>query len=86
MGELKLELQSANAQFGSKSAILLSRVTLKFDGSPSKTIGHLFYAILSFVHHIMYLRSIQTGVTVRKPQIWVKIGNCLSRTTLKFDR
>ena len=28
-----------------------SRVTLKFDGWPSKTIGHLFYAISSFVHH-----------------------------------
>ena len=31
MGELKLELQSGNAQFGSKLAIL-SLVTLKFDG------------------------------------------------------
>ena len=29
----------------------LSRVTLKFDGGPSKTIGHLFYATSSFVHH-----------------------------------
>ena len=28
----------------------LSRVTLKFDGWPCKTIGHLFYATLSFVH------------------------------------
>ena len=29
----------------------LSRVTLKFDGWPRKTILHLFYATLSFVHH-----------------------------------
>ena len=29
----------------------LSRVTLKFDGWPWKTIGHFFYATLSFVHH-----------------------------------
>ena len=29
----------------------LSCVTLKFDGWPWKTIGHLFYATLSFVHH-----------------------------------
>ena len=29
----------------------LSRVTLKFDGWPWKTIGHLFYATLNFVHH-----------------------------------
>ena len=29
---------------------------------------------------------IQTGVTVRKRQIWVKIGDFLSRVTVKFDR
>ena len=29
----------------------LSSVTLKFDRWPWKTIGHLFYATLSFVHH-----------------------------------
>ena len=41
IGEFKLELQSGNAQSGSKSTIFFSRVTLKFDGWPSKTIGHL---------------------------------------------
>ena len=30
-----------------------SRVTLKFDGWPSKTIGHLFYATSSFVLHFI---------------------------------
>ena len=29
----------------------LSRVTLKFEGCPWKTIGHLFYVASSFVHH-----------------------------------
>ena len=29
------------------------RVTLKFDGWPWKTIGHLFYATSSFVHHFV---------------------------------
>ena len=29
----------------------LSCVTLKFDGWPWKTIGHLFYTTSSFVHH-----------------------------------
>ena len=47
----KLKLQSRNAQFESKSAIFLSRVTLKFDGWPWKTIWHLFYPTSSFVHH-----------------------------------
>ena len=28
-----------------------SRVTLKFDGWPWKTIGHLFFAVSSFVQH-----------------------------------
>ena len=35
----------------------LSRVTLKFDGQPWKTIGHLFYATSSFVHHFIAIRE-----------------------------
>ena len=31
----------------------LSRVTYKFHGWPSKTIGHLFYATSSFVYHFV---------------------------------
>ena len=53
IGEFKLELQSGNAQFGSKSTIFFSRLTLQFDGWPWKTIGHLFYATSSFVHHFV---------------------------------
>ena len=41
IGEFTLKLQSGNAQFGSKSTIVFSRVTLKFNGWPWKTIGHL---------------------------------------------
>ena len=52
-GEFKLELQSGNAQSGSNSTIFRPPVTLKFDGWPSKTIGHLFYATLSFVQHFI---------------------------------
>ena len=63
IGEFKLEWQSRNS---SKSAIF-DLVTLKFDGWPRKTIGHLFYA--SFHSHLW----IQTGVTVQKIPIWVKI-------------
>ena len=118
---------------------LLSCVTLKFDGWPWKTIGHLFYATLSFVHHfkaigefklsyspetlnlgqnqwffvpcdleiwwktlknnrepvLYYVKLwasfqshwwIQTGVTVRKHPIWVKIDDFLSPVTLKFHK
>ena len=124
----------------------LSRVTLKFDGWPWKTIGHLSYTTSSLVHHVksigevkLELQSgnvqigsncwffvphdleiwwitlkhnrapllyyiklctslqshgwIQTGVTVRKQSIRVKIGNffvlCelqIWRMTLKINR
>ena len=37
----------------SNSTIFFSRVTLKFDGWPWKTIGHLFNATSSFVHHLL---------------------------------
>ena len=35
-----------------------SRVTLKFNGWPSKTIGHLFYATSTFVHHFIPIGSV----------------------------
>ena len=53
IGEFKLELQSGNAQFGSKSMIFFTRGTLQFDGWPWKAIGHLFYAASSVVHHFI---------------------------------
>ena len=60
-------------------------MTLKFDGWPQKTIGHLFYATLSFFASFRSHWWIQTGVTVRKRLIWVNIDAFLSRVTLKFD-
>ena len=32
---------------------VLSRVTVKFDGWPWKTTGHLFFAVSSFVQHFI---------------------------------
>ena len=60
---------------------LLSRVNLKYDGRPWKTI-FFFNLCASFHSH----QWIPTGVTVRKRQVWVKINDFLSRATLKFDR
>ena len=51
IGEFKLDLQSGNAEFGSKLKIFFSRVTFKLEGWPWKTIGYLFYDTLSFVYH-----------------------------------
>ena len=42
-----------------------SRATLKFDGWPCKTIGHLFYATSSFLHHFIaigeFKHELQSG-------------------------
>ena len=59
IGEFKLELQTGNAQFGSNSTIFFSHVTLKFDGWPLKTIGHLFYATSNFVHHFVAIDELK---------------------------
>ena len=85
INELKLGLQSGNAQFGWKSAIFLLasdleiwRMTLKNNRAP---LLCYFSLCASFHSH----RWIQTGVTIRKRPISVKTGNFLSRVTLKFD-
>ena len=77
ISELKLELQSRNAQFESKLAFFLFpydleiwRITLKSYRTP------LLYDVklsASFPNH----RWIQTGVIVRKCPIWVKIVDFL---------
>ena len=36
-----------------KMADILSRITMQFDEWPWKTIGHLFYATSSFMHHFV---------------------------------
>ena len=50
-----------------KISDFLSCVTLKFDGWPSKTIGHLFYVTSSFVHHFIaigqFKLELQSGNT-----------------------
>ena len=84
IGILKLELQSRNAQFGSKLAFFVprdlgnSRMTFK------NNMAHLlcfFKLCASFQIH----RWNETRVAVRKHSIRVKIGNFLSLVTLKFD-
>ena len=131
---IQIEVTVRKRSIWVKIGNFLSHVTLKFDGWPWKTIGHLFYIASSFVHHFtaiskfkLELQSgnaqilvkiddflavwpwnlvddlqkpllcyfelcasfrshwwIQTGVTVRKPPIWVKSDDFLSCVTLKF--
>ena len=92
MGVFKLKLQSGNAQFGSTSAIFLSRVTFKFDGWPWKTIGHLFYTPSNFVHHFKAMNntnwsySLETPNSGQNQQFFVPCDLEIRRMTLKYNR
>ena len=56
-------------------------------GKPWKTIGHLFYTTLRFFCASFHSHWwIQTGVTVWKCLIQVKIGDYFCRVTFKFHR
>ena len=85
IGEFKLGLQSGNAQFGSKLVFFVPCDIKIWQMTLKNNRAHLFsYFKLcaSFHSH----PPIQNGSTVRKRQIWVKIGDFfLSRVTLKFD-
>ena len=60
IGEFKLELQSGNAQFGSNSTIFLAVWPWNLTAVwPWKTIGHLFYATSSFVHHFIAIGELK---------------------------
>ena len=61
--EFKLGLQSGNAQFGSKSAIFLSCVTLKFDGWSWAPLLCYFKRCASFRSHWWYKLELQSGDT-----------------------
>ena len=49
-----------------------SRVTLKFDGWPSKTIGHLFYASSNFVQHFIPIGEFKFQLQSRNAQFGSK--------------
>ena len=76
---------SGTAKFGSKSPIFLSCMTLKFDGLHWEinraSLLCYFNLFASYRSHLW----IQTGLTVRKPPIRVKIGDFSFRVTLKFE-
>ena len=82
--EFKLELQSRNAQFGSKVKICYF-LSLKFDGWPWKTIGHLFYAMLSFVHQFIAIGEIKLELHTVNAQFGSRLVIFLSHVTLELD-
>ena len=90
MGEFKLELQSGNAQFGSKSAIIFVPCDLEIWRMTLKNNRALLLCCFKLCASLNSHQWIQTGVTVRKLQIWVKTDGFLSRVTFwqmaLFDR
>ena len=83
--EFKLELQSSNAPIRVKISnffvlcdLEIRRMTFKNNRAP-----FLCYFKLDTSFHSHW--SIQTGVTVRKRTLWVKIGDFRSHVTLKFE-
>ena len=85
ISEFKLELQSRNAQFGSKSKIFLSRVTLTFDRWPWKKIRYLFYATVGFLHHFNAIGEFKLELQSRNPQFGSKSVIFFVRMILQFD-
>ena len=81
IGEFTLELQSGNAQFGSK---YFPRVTLKCDRWPWKSIEYPFYITSSFVHHFVAISEFNEEVKSGNAQFGEN-HRFLSRATLKFD-
>ena len=53
----------------------LSHVTLKFDGWPWKTIGHLFYYASSFVHHFTAISEFKLELQSGNAQFGSKLTN-----------
>ena len=50
---IKTKVTVRKRSIGAKIGDFLPHVTLKFDGKPWKTIGHLFDVVSSFVHHLI---------------------------------
>ena len=69
-----------------KMGDVLSRVTLKFDGWPMKTIGHLSFAVSSFVQHFIAIGAFKLGLQSGNAQFGSNSTIFFSRVTLKFDR
>ena len=61
------------------------RATLKFDGRPWKTIGHLFYTTSSFVHHFKAMGEFKLELQSGNAQFRSKLVIFLFPVTLEFD-
>ena len=51
----------------------------------SKTIGHIFYATLNFVHHFITIGEFKLELESGNAQFWSKSTIFFSRVTLQLD-
>ena len=65
--------------------IFLSRVTLKFDGWPWKSIGHLFYVASSLVHHFIAISELKPKLQSGNAKFRSKSAIFWSHVILKLD-
>ena len=72
IGDFKLELQSGNAQFGSKSTIFRAVWPWNLTYDLEKTIGHLFYATSSSMHHFIAIGEFKLELQSRNAQFGSK--------------
>ena len=64
----------------------LSRVTLQFHGWPSKSIAHLFYATLSFMHHFKAISEFKLELQSGNAQFGSKSAICFIPCDLEIWR
>ena len=81
--EFKPELQSGNAQFGSKSTIFCPEWPSNLMDDLEKKLGHLLCQALCFISQPSLNSNLSSSLEMLN---WVKIGNFLSHVTLKFNR
>ena len=82
IGDLKLELQSGNAQFGSKSAFFCSVWPWNYIDDLENNRAPILFC---FKLYASFYSHQWTKVTVRKRSIRVKISDSLSSVTLRSD-
>ena len=70
IGEFKLELQSGSTQFGSNLTISRAVWPWNLTDDLKKTIGHLFYATSTFVHHFVAIGEVKLELQSRNAQSW----------------
>ena len=86
ISEFKLELQSGNAQFRSKSATFFVPCKLEIWWMTLKNNRAPLLGYLKLCASLHRHRSFQTAVTVRKRPIWIKIDDCFVPCDLEIWR